>query len=107
MSPLLALSGGLMSCSNWVAIGAKRTSAAAAPRLARRFLERCSIEYGKLKRNYALFVNMRRYKMALTQGARQCTPPPQLIELITGYVGISFPVPLQATRTPLPSDTLD
>ena len=37
--------------------------------------------------------------MALTQGARQCaTSPPRPTELITGYVGISLPVPLQATR---------
>ena len=45
--------------------------------------------------------------MALTQGERQCaTSPPQPTELITGYVGISLPVPFQATR-PLPTYTLD
>jgi hypothetical protein len=45
--------------------------------------------------------------MAQTQGARQCaTSPPRPTELITGYVGISLPVPLQATR-PLPTYTLD
>ena len=45
-------------------------------------------------------------KMALTQGARQCALPPQLIESTTGYVGISFPVPLQATLIPLSTDML-
>jgi hypothetical protein len=59
------------------------------------------IEYGKLKRNHAVFVNLMGSKVALAQGASQCAASPsQLIESTAGFAGTRFksvaePIPLK------------